>query len=994
MDVGYINSRKQKTEEINMQNMSDGGNDFINVPVQDSMVLSDKKKKRTLKEEVAASKQVLARLFREGDPEEFENPGAYSIASEKKILNIQNKVSQNDRQLGMDFWLLANELEENHRGKNQTDSDEMKEVKKAIIVLRNTAAFIGKENEEIVRSAAKKYLRSAAAYYLKKKSIFSRGEGSKRKEIIKAMLGKLGDEKYKDCHYAVTRSVYNIGKDEEKYTEDLRSGFVEISRPGEIRNAFDSDSEENTRLKSIGKIDIIKETPEDAKNLVLGQKNVKMIDIPRDEKVVPDKLMLNDVKQGVLGDCYFLASLASYIEKYPEEKDDFITDNGDTVTVRFFGKKTFSNAEYKNICKNRVKPENRADITDKQLMESVIANALDEHLNKVKALCDRVNADKKYDSVFKKINEYHAKMDSYNKFNELNILYPDNEEYGDQSSDFLKEANLIREELENDGLYNELNDVLKSHLKSENIYSEIDLLDDKFSYGILNTTISRLLDTDEGKKYAELLKGELNDEKLKDIYSRIMKDSEFMKELLNVSKCGYEANISQELKVYVNVSKKIPMHSYGNELEDATSQGHNWVKLVEKAYALSGLRNNAHVVENKYDDENDIYTDDRLNDAYVEAKALVSKKLESDNEGRAEVSQEDLKNKAKEKLMKSYRYIEGGMGSEAMYHLSGISQERMDLQQVTIGSEAGFKSIRSNMENMLKNLKNLYQDEQAKNILNDENYKDFAVFISLALSQNKNAKSKVKVREGGKEKEIWAGHRGITIEDIRESLEDMVNSMRFSQIMVKEVAPDSNDEKSLLYRSVQKLLGGRLQIADKNALKAAIAKKRAEFEKYIKSIFLSIEKTCDDTDADMGFNLVHRSIVNQKGMKPRYTKKTREVYAAISKKLDKKGEGTVTCGTHRYLPKNIIGKKGKSGEAIGLLPEGHEYSVLKCEEIGGIKFLVLRNPWGEVGIRHEIHSDGKGNITLKSVKDESEEFKGTFRMELNDFMNKMSNINM
>lgn len=54
-------------------------------------------------------------------------------------------------------------------------------------------------------------------------------------------------------------------------------------------------------------------------------------------QLVVDGMAPSDVAQGVLGDCYFLATLAGFAHARPEVLRDAITDNGNgTYTVRFF----------------------------------------------------------------------------------------------------------------------------------------------------------------------------------------------------------------------------------------------------------------------------------------------------------------------------------------------------------------------------------------------------------------------------------------------------------------------------------------------------------------------------------------------------------------------------------------------------------------------------------------------------------------------------------
>lgn len=56
-----------------------------------------------------------------------------------------------------------------------------------------------------------------------------------------------------------------------------------------------------------------------------------------DEPLFPHEPCANDVSQGYLGDCYFVAGLAGIADRYPEKIREMMQDNGDgTVTVKFY----------------------------------------------------------------------------------------------------------------------------------------------------------------------------------------------------------------------------------------------------------------------------------------------------------------------------------------------------------------------------------------------------------------------------------------------------------------------------------------------------------------------------------------------------------------------------------------------------------------------------------------------------------------------------------
>lgn len=84
-------------------------------------------------------------------------------------------------------------------------------------------------------------------------------------------------------------------------------------------------------------------------------KNLRMMDtsaIPLFEH----EPCIEDVSQGELGDCFFLASVASVVETDPSIIKDMMHDNGDTVTVRIYGQK--GHPHYFNIKKSVPMDEN------------------------------------------------------------------------------------------------------------------------------------------------------------------------------------------------------------------------------------------------------------------------------------------------------------------------------------------------------------------------------------------------------------------------------------------------------------------------------------------------------------------------------------------------------------------------------------------------------------------------------------------------------------
>ncbi len=68
-----------------------------------------------------------------------------------------------------------------------------------------------------------------------------------------------------------------------------------------------------------------------------GKPYIDRLKSVKDEPLFAHDPMLKDIHQGALGDCYFLAALASIVYKNPDTIKEMMKDNGDgTVTVRFY----------------------------------------------------------------------------------------------------------------------------------------------------------------------------------------------------------------------------------------------------------------------------------------------------------------------------------------------------------------------------------------------------------------------------------------------------------------------------------------------------------------------------------------------------------------------------------------------------------------------------------------------------------------------------------
>lgn len=115
----------------------------------------------------------------------------------------------------------------------------------------------------------------------------------------------------KQCAANFSRIMLYLGRGELNYKEKVNY---------EAKDHFFHDMENNVTISKI--------TGEDVKCIFMPQV---------DQPLFEHEPCLMDIKQGTVGDCYLLASLASIISTHPEKIKKMMQDNLDgTVTVRFF----------------------------------------------------------------------------------------------------------------------------------------------------------------------------------------------------------------------------------------------------------------------------------------------------------------------------------------------------------------------------------------------------------------------------------------------------------------------------------------------------------------------------------------------------------------------------------------------------------------------------------------------------------------------------------
>ena len=126
-------------------------------------------------------------------------------------------------------------------------------------------------------------------------------------------------------------------------------------------------------------------------------------------------------------------------------------------------------------------------------------------------------------------------------------------------------------------------------------------------------------------------------------------------------------------------------------------------------------------------------------------------------------------------------------------------------------------------------------------------------------------------------------------------------------------------------------------------------------------------------------------------MSGKYTDFAVEQYEKIQQALD---HGLpVNIGTKRFLPEGMKAS-GKNGESEqGGLVENHAYSVVGVMEKDGNRFVNLRNPWAEGVLQYTKVTQPDGSVSYTSRKI-SGDTRGMFYMELNDFLSKVSHLDI
>lgn len=68
---------------------------------------------------------------------------------------------------------------------------------------------------------------------------------------------------------------------------------------------------------------------------------------------------------------------------------------------------------------------------------------------------------------------------------------------------------------------------------------------------------------------------------------------------------------------------------------------------------------------------------------------------------------------------------------------------------------------------------------------------------------------------------------------------------------------------------------------------------------------------------------------------------------------------------------------------------GHDYAILDCKEVNDVKYVLVRNPWGNSGRTYELNE----NMEIKSKdNDDNGQNKGLMWLEINDFINEFDQI--
>lgn len=313
-----------------------------------------------------------------------------------------------------------------------------------------------------------------------------------------------------------------------------------------------------------------------------------------DEPLFTHEPCIQDVQQGSLGDCYFLAAVSSVIQHNPKQLMENIRDNGNnTVTVRFFRKRTQSevNKDGENKEYLRLEQMDYANMTAKERFHRLLGSLASQQLRPNQPLT--LEFIKKSGLLTDKDAQNHVKelMQSHvQKFQ----MTPQ------QANEYLRNKEQIKTYTE---MFWSSKDATLTSLKDQIQSMSGDWLQ-KTAAG--KTVVDSVLDSTPPALAA--LVSTLKDPKstmeqaMAQLLAANFHHEFFRKYVMETFSQNYKAETGKDFdrlnlddtevfqEIRVTVTKDLPEQEIGGfATKELYAKGPLWLRLMEKAYAASGL---------------------------------------------------------------------------------------------------------------------------------------------------------------------------------------------------------------------------------------------------------------------------------------------------------------------------------------------------------------------------------------------------------------------
>ena len=427
--------------------------------------------------------------------------------------------------------------------------------------------------------------------------------------------------------------------------------------------------------------------------------------------------------------------------------------------------------------------------------------------------------------------------------------------------------------------------------------------------------------------------------------------------------------------VYVTVNKTVPKYKLFKQ--NMYNEGGLWVSMIEKAYAAWGKHTNSktEAIDNQIKEQikskclaQGMDMEKAEQTATEEFKNLTKNgSYEKISSGSAEKFIEILTGKEKEKRMYSKMIEKSAVGEVINYHVIRAASQEMSYLFTMNKGNVGIEKIKGAFDRFSGE----FGEVKANQLLEmSENHMPEMMSILTTLNTTLQKFSQVVIKK------------------FYEKDNDSKQNSIGDEPAIKQVKPIYLEDIQELMRAE---INKHLYTAE-NKMKVNIAKKyKPVLNDMVERILHRIEELqnehAETEDSEVGVDVQRAQFVHR-GDVGTYTKYAEREYKYIQDSL--KNGYHVGVGTYKFAKGKGSGLNGES-ESEGLV-EGHAYTVLGTKEMGGKKFIKLRNPWARGTLQYVRTKgpDGKEKIRRELKKDYTDD--GIFFMELNEFIARVSEL--